>query len=42
MAWSSYAPLMGMSSEPKVHCCYFAGGRRTDVRTCSKPEGEQG
>jgi hypothetical protein len=33
---------MGRSDEPKVHRCYFAGHRRIDLRTCSKPEGEQG
>jgi hypothetical protein len=27
------------SNEPTVHRCYFAGRRRTGVRTCSKPEG---
>jgi hypothetical protein len=31
---------MERSNEPKVHRCYFAGRRRVDVRTCSKPEGE--
>jgi hypothetical protein len=27
---------MGRSNEPKVHCWYFAGRRRTGVRTCPK------
>jgi hypothetical protein len=36
MAWSSYAPLMGMSNEPKVHVCAQAQNPKVSTGDAQK------